>query len=119
MTIISNDASFFEQRINDLGTIYGAAAQRIVRDCDRLQRISISGVTADVEIIAGEAKKADGWTLRLDQPTLSKDAVKVTQTVNSFGDLDNMLEAFSPYRSVPGINKTSGYVAFANASRSC
>ncbi len=117
MTIISNDASFFEQRINDLGTLYGAAAQKIVGNCDTLQRISISGVTADVEIISGEAKKTEGWTLRLGQPNLSKDAAKITQAINSFGDLENMLDVFSPYRYVPGINRTSGYVAFANASR--
>ncbi len=117
VTVEAADASFFEARLNDLGMLYGAALSQLSSGCPSLSQISISGKTASFEVIKGRSKKSDGWTLRLDQPNLTKEALRISERVKTFDDLEKLLSTFAPFRTVPGIANTSGYTLFAQSSQ--
>ncbi|WP_299829374.1 hypothetical protein [uncultured Roseobacter sp.] len=80
-------------------------------------RVSVYGKVNSVEVIKGQSKKTDSWVLRLDHSNLTKDALRIRSRIKSFDDLTKLLEIYSPYRTIPGINKTSGYTLFAQNSR--
>ncbi len=117
VNIDTADATFFEVRVNDLGQLFGAALDQLISSCPSLNHVSIYGRTNSVEVIKGQSKKSDNWVLRLDQSRLTKDALSIPKLIKTFDDLANMLEIFSPYRAVQGIDKTSGYMLFAQNSQ--
>lgn len=116
VSVETADASFFEMRLNDLGTMYGAALSQLSSRCPSLSQVTIYGKTASVEIIKGHSKKSDGWTLRLDHSNLTKEALRISESIKTFDDLEKMLLIYAPFRSVPGIATTSGYTLFAQTS---
>ncbi|MFK7733708.1 MAG: hypothetical protein AB8B48_18960 [Pseudomonadales bacterium] len=117
ITAETADASFFEVRLNDLGMMYGAALSQLSSRCPSLSQVTVYGKTASVEVIKGHSKKSDGWVLRLEQSSLTKEALRISDRIKTFDDLEKMLSIFAPFRSVPGIAKTSGYTLFAQASQ--
>lgn len=117
VTVEASDASFFEARLNDLGALYGAALSQLTTRCPKLGRVSIYGKTNSVEVVKGQSKKTDAWVLRLDQSNLTKDALRIPNRIKAFDDLTEMLDIYAPYRTVPGIDRTSGYTLFAQNSR--
>ncbi len=116
VTVETADASFFETRLNDLGMLHGAALSALASGCASLSQLTLTGETTSVDVIKGTSKKSDGWVLRLEQPDLTKKAQDLPSRIKSFDDLAEMVEIFAPYRSVPGIDRTSGYALFAQNS---
>lgn len=117
VTLEADDASFFDDRLQELGSLYGAALSRLTFDCPKLDHISIRGITSSVELVQGHSRKNEGWRLKLDQSNLSKQALGLAGRITTFDNISDMVTQFAPYRSVKGIEKTSGYAQYARASK--
>lgn len=117
LTIEAAEAPFFETRLSDLGSLFGAALSKLSATCAKLEKVSIDGKVKQKKLIESEALKSNGWRLQLDHPNLTKEAMRIPEVVKGYGDLWRLRSMFAPYLEVAGIERTAGYSLFAQQSQ--
>jgi hypothetical protein len=111
------DASFFEQRQSDLGTLYGSALNQIYARCPNLKTVKVYGMVDNFEVVKARASGASGWVLQMELSKLDKVAASIRTDIRSYDDLPKLKKLFAPFQKVNGISNTAGYLAFATNSK--
>ncbi|MCV3273461.1 hypothetical protein [Roseobacter sinensis] len=113
----SNDATFFEARLHDLGGLFSAALRNAYAACPKLGDVRVKGYAGEVHLLSARAKGTDNWRLVLEVPELNKVAARIPEKIDGLEKLPKLLEMFAPFREVPGIAQTTGYSLFAQTGQ--
>ncbi len=113
----ASTATFYETRLVDFGSLFGAALNNFFAGCTTLTTVNLTGYVGKSKVIKASSKASDGWQLRLERPLFEDVAQSIPEKIASFQDLKKLNTLFDPHKTISGIAQTNGYRVFAQNAK--
>ncbi len=113
----ASTATFYEVRLVDFGSLFGAALNNFFATCTTLKTVNLTGYVGKSKVIKATSKADDGWQLRLQRPLFEDVAESIPEKIKAFEDLKQLNALFDPHKNISGIAQTNGYKVFAQNAK--